>query len=97
MKKSDILLAAGVLLAALALYLLFRPGGEGAWAVVEIDGREIARYALAADRTVTIGEADYNVLEIAGGTAAVAEANCGEGHRLRSVEDTFYAVLIKCS
>ena len=30
MKKSDILLAAGVLLAALALYLLFRPGGEGA-------------------------------------------------------------------
>ena len=56
MKKSDILLAAGVLLAALALYLLFRPGGEGAWAVVEIDGTEIARYALAADRTVTIGE-----------------------------------------
>ena len=54
MTRTEIILGG----AALALYLLFRPGGEGAWAVVEIDGTEIARYALAADRTVTIGEGD---------------------------------------
>ena len=33
---------------------------------------------MAEDRTVTIGEADYNVLEISGGGAAVVEANCGD-------------------
>lgn len=96
MKKSDILLAAGVLLAALALYLLFRPGGEGAWAVVEIDGREIARYALPADRIVTIGEADYNVLEIAGGTAEVVEANCGDHTCVRTGKISREGEVIVC-
>ena len=42
------------------------------------DGQEIARYALQEDRTVTIGEADYNVLEIRDGQAAVIDANCGD-------------------
>lgn len=78
MKKPDILLAAAILLAALALFVLFRPGGQGAWAVVELGGRELARYPLAEDRIVTIGEAAYNILEISGGTAAVTEANCGD-------------------
>lgn len=78
MKKSDILLAASVLLAALVLFLLFRPGEAGAWAVVELGGQEIARYPLSEDRTVAIGTSDYNVLQIAGGTAAVTEANCGD-------------------
>lgn len=74
----DLLLATGVLLLAGILYLFFRPGGRGAWAVVTVDGQELARYSLAEDRTVTLGDADYNVLRIANGAAAVIEANCGD-------------------
>lgn len=74
----DLLLALAVLLAAAVLYLFFRPGGEGAWVVVERDGAEIARYPLSEDRTVPIGTDDYNLLEIQNGAAAVTEANCGD-------------------
>lgn len=77
-RKRDLLLAAGILLLAGILYVFLRPSGTGAWAVVAIDGRETARYSLLEDRTVTIGEADYNVLTISHGTAAVTEANCGD-------------------
>ena len=68
----DLLLAAGV------LSLLLRPGGGGAWAVVSVDGQEIARYRLDQDREETIGQGDYNILRIENGAAAVTEANCGD-------------------
>jgi len=74
----DLALAGAVLLAAAALYLLFQPGKQGAWAVVTVDGEELGRYALSEDRTLAIGEEAYNILEISGGTAAVVEANCGD-------------------
>lgn len=77
-RRADLLLAAGVLLLAGILYWFLRPGGQGAWAVVAVDGAEIARYALSEDRTVAIGGADYNILEISDGHAAVTEANCGD-------------------
>ncbi len=77
-RKWDLALILALLLAAAALYLLTRPGETGHWAVVTVDGQEVGRYSLAEDRTVTIGEADYNVLEISGGGAAVVEANCGD-------------------
>lgn len=76
--KHDLLLAAGVLLAAAVLYLLLRPRGTGAWAVVTVDGKEAGRYSLDQAAVVTIGEEDYNVLEIADGKASVIEANCGD-------------------
>ena len=77
--KHDLRLALGVLAAAAVLYALFRPGGAGAWAVVSVEGVETARYPLSEDRTVTLGDGTaYNVLEIAGGQAAVREANCGD-------------------
>ncbi len=78
MKKLDILLLCGILLAAAALWLVLRPGGEGAWAVVSVDGEISARYPLDVDRTVTIGEGNYNVLQISDGQAAVIDANCGD-------------------
>ena len=81
MKKKhlgDLLLGGGLLLLAGVLFLLFRPGGQGAWVVVTADGREVARYALDQDRTVRLGAEDYNILEISGGAAAVTEANCGD-------------------
>ena len=82
MKKKrlgDLVLAGSILLAAGVLFLLFRPGGQGVWAVVTIDGEETARYSLSEDRTVRLGDGDgYNILQISGGAAAVAEADCGD-------------------
>ena len=78
MKRHDLLLAGGALLLAAALYLVLRPGGAGAWVVVTVDGTESARYALSEERTVTIGGADWNVLQIANGEASVLDANCGD-------------------
>ena len=77
-RQRDLLLLAGFLLLAGALFLFLRPGEEGSWAVVTADGKEAGRYPLAEDRRGTIGAADYNVLEIKDGAAAVAEANCGD-------------------
>ena len=85
-RKGDLLLLAGALLLAGILYLCLRPGGAGAWAVVTEDGRETARYPLSEERTVTLGEDDYNVLRISGGAAAVIEANCGDNTCVRMGE-----------
>ena len=77
--RGDLLLAGGILLLAGILLLLFRPGGQGVWVVVTADGAEIARYQLNEERTVRLGDdTDYNILQIAGGAAAVIEADCGD-------------------
>ena len=76
--RNDLLLALAVLALAAAVWLFTRPRDSGAWAVVTVDGVETGRYALDEDRTVTIGAADYNVLEISGGRAAIVEANCAD-------------------
>lgn len=83
-RRLDLLLIAGVLLAAALLWLALRPGGQGASVLVIQDGQEIACYALNEDRTITIGEVDYNVLEIRGGHAAVVDANCGDHTCIRT-------------
>ena len=63
----------------------FRPGGQGAWAVVTADGEVTARYSLGEDRTVRLGSGEgYNVLQISGGAAAVVEANCGDHTCIRT-------------
>lgn len=85
--RGDLLLAGSLLLLAGILFFLFRPGGQGAWAVVTADGTEIARYPLDEERTVRLGDdTDYNILQIAGGAAAVAEANCGDHTCVRTGE-----------
>lgn len=86
-RRRDLLLAGSLLLLAGILFFLFRPGGQGAWAVVTADGMEVARYPLDEDRTVRLGDgADYNILQIAGGAAAVVEANCGDHTCVRTGE-----------
>ena len=77
-KRNDLLLIGGLLLAAALLWVLVRPGGAGGWAVVTQDGVETARYPLDTDLTVILGGEAYNILQIAGGKAAVIEANCGD-------------------
>lgn len=76
--RYDLLLILLLLLAAGLLFLLLRPGGAGQYVLVTVDGEEVGRYPLDEDRTVTIGEEDYNILEIRNGAAAVTEANCGD-------------------
>lgn len=84
-RRRDLLLAGGILLLAGVLFFIFRPGGQGAWAVVTADGAEIARYPLDKDRTVRLGDdTDYNILQIADGAAAVVEANCGDHTCIRT-------------
>lgn len=86
-RREDLLLAGSLLLLAGILFFLLRPGGQGAWAVVTADGAETARYPLDEDRTVRLGDgADYNILQIAGGAAAVVEANCGDHTCVRTGE-----------
>lgn len=84
MKKSDFLLAGALLLAAGVLYLLLAPRGPGAWVVVSRDGAEWGRYPLDRDATAAIGGEERNVLQISGGRAFVAEANCGDQTCVRS-------------
>ena len=76
--RNDLLLALAVLALAAAARAVTRRGGSGGGAGGTGDGEETGRYALDEDRTVTIGAADYNVLEISGGRAAVVEANCAD-------------------
>lgn len=86
-RRGDLLLAGGLLLLAGVLLFLFRPGGAGAWAVVTADGEEIARYPLNEDRTVRLeDETGCNILQIAGGAAAVIEADCGDHTCVRTGE-----------
>ena len=78
-RRNDLLLILGLLAAAGLCALLLRPGDGGAWAVVEVDGAETARYSLAQDRTVRLETGGgYNVLSISGRRAAVTEADCGD-------------------
>ncbi len=78
LRKGDLYLIGGCLLAALVfcgLWLLTREGGAAV--VVEQDGKETARYSLTEDRTVKIeGEEGYNLLVIEGGEAWLSEADC---------------------
>lgn len=76
--RCDLLVILLPLLAAGLLFLLLRPSGAGQYVLVTVDGAEVGRYPLHEDCTVTIGEADYNILEIRDGSAAVTDANCGD-------------------
>lgn len=76
--KRDVLLIVIVLAFSALLWFAFRPGAAGAYAVVSIRGAETARYPLAEDLTVTLGDEAYNILTISGGEAFISDANCGD-------------------
>jgi len=76
--RNDLLLTAGILLAAAVLWAAGRARTPGKWVVVSVGGVEAARYDLGQPLTVTIGETDYNVLDINGDGAAIIQANCGD-------------------
>ena len=82
MKKNDVILIAGLLLAALAAFggisWYLSAGTQKAEAVVEVDGQEEGRYPLDQDTSVEIQLEDgsYNRLEIKDGRADITEASC---------------------
>lgn len=82
--RYDILLIALALAAAGILWLTLRPTVDGGTVVVRQAGEEIGRYPLHGERTVTIGDADYNILEIRDGQAMVTDANCGDHTCIRT-------------
>lgn len=72
----ELVVLAVLLVAAGALLLWLHLGQTpGAWAVVRVDGREVARYSLSQDGVYTLN-GGTNVLTIRNGSAAVTEADC---------------------
>lgn len=82
--RNDLILIGALVFAALiflGIFLLKSEGGD--WAVVTLDGREVARYSLSKEGEYPIisGENSEhsNQLVIKDGKAAVTEANCPDG------------------
>ncbi len=76
MKKRDIILIAGILLAALALFLVFElTKEEGARVVIRVDGKEVAQYSLSENGTYELN-GGTNILVIEDGKAYLSNADC---------------------
>lgn len=72
----ELVVLAVLLLAAAAAGLWFFLGRTpGTWAVVRVEGREIARYSLARDGVYPLN-GGTNVLTVENGSAAVTQADC---------------------
>lgn len=74
--KRDIVLILALAVIGVGLLLATQLGGKiGSYAVVEVDGAEIARYPLASDGVFVLN-GGTNTLEILGGKARMVEAEC---------------------
>ncbi|MBQ9662176.1 MAG: NusG domain II-containing protein [Oscillospiraceae bacterium] len=78
--KRDLILVGILLIAALLLFLFVRKNqekdtGNGAQAVVTVDGAEIGRYPLNKNGTFPLNDGS-NILVVENGEAWVSEANC---------------------
>ena len=79
MKKLDFIIIAVLLIAAGGLYFsgLLRPGSEGAYGVVYVDGKEVQRYDLSQNTEDTItGVNGTNVIKVQDGKISVVSADC---------------------
>lgn len=76
MKKRDILLIGGILAVALVLALtVFLMKKPGAYVVVRVDGKEVARYSLSEPQTCSLN-GGTNTLRIEDGKARLIDADC---------------------
>lgn len=81
-RKAELLLVAGLLAVGLVIALVvYLTGSTGASVQVRVDGKLVASYDLAEDRTETIQGVDSgtNLLVIEQGSAYVKEASCPDG------------------
>ncbi len=76
MKKKDLILIGAIVAVALAaLFLVNLTRKEGEFAVVKIDGVEIAKYPLSVDATYSLN-GGTNTLVIENGYAYLSDATC---------------------
>ena len=79
LKKLDFIIIAVLLIAAGGLYFsgLLRPGSEGTYGVVYVDGKEVQRYDLSQNTEDTItGVNGTNVIKVQDGKISVVSADC---------------------
>lgn len=75
-KRSDIVFTAVIVAAALIIWGLFAGAPAGKYAVVMLDGKEIASLPLDEDTVYTVRGEYTNVLRIADGEVFVEETDC---------------------
>lgn len=81
-KRNTIILLAAILVIAAGGVLLQQTvlKKPGAYAIVQMDGEEIARLDLAKDTVLTVGNGkkDYNIVEVKDGSVSVTAADCAD-------------------
>lgn len=83
MKKKDVILMGGILVVALALFLVMHLTGNEAGDQIRItvDGTVYGTYSLEKDQVIEVEEKDfYNRIRIQDGKAYMEEANCPDGY-----------------
>lgn len=83
MKKNDVILGGGILIAALLLFLVMHltRGEDGNQIQITVDGTIYGTYSLAKDQVIEVKEKDfYNRIRIQDGKAYMEEANCPDGY-----------------
>lgn len=83
MKKNDVILGGGILIAALLLFLVMylTRGEDGNQIQITVDGTVYGTYSLAKDQVIEVKENDfYNRIRIQDGKAYMEEANCPDGY-----------------
>lgn len=76
MKKRDLILIGAILAVAVILFAVFTLIKEdGAYVIVRVDGKEIAKYSLSQDGEYSLN-GGTNILRIEDGKAYLTEANC---------------------
>jgi len=83
MKRKDIVIIAGALLLALALYVVSQIalGSKAAQVVVTVGGEEVLRRPLVVSDVYEIRRenGDVNIIAVEGGAVYMKEANCRDG------------------
>lgn len=83
MKKKDVILMGGILVIALALFLIMHltRSESGNQIQITVDGTVYGTYSLAKDQVIEVEENDfYNRIRIQDGEAYMEEANCPDGY-----------------
>ena len=83
MKKKDVILMGGILVIALALFLIMylTRSEAGNQIRITVDGTVYGTYSLAKDQVIEVKENDfYNRIRILDGEAYMEEANCPDGY-----------------
>ncbi len=98
MKKTDFIIIAVALAAALAVFLFFRGGKEAAPAEVQVylNGALYKSFPLSENTIKIESENGYNIIKTDGGGARIIEADCENGDCVKSGKITSSAQIIAC-